>query len=89
MVDENYAVVSSANDQFYVRVLSTLNREELKTNCSIALHKHSHSVVEILPPEADSTVNQLAIAEKPDVSYSVTRVVFSILKQKFLATIIT
>lgn len=70
MVDENYAVVSSANDQFYVRVLSTLNREELKTNCSIALHKHSHSVVEILPPEADSTVNQLAIAEKPDVSYS-------------------
>jgi len=70
MVDENYAVVNSANDQFFVRVLSTLNREELKTNCSIALHKHSHSVVEILPPEADSTVNRLSITEKPDVTYN-------------------
>merc|ERR1719379_1159822 len=40
MVDEDYAVVSSANDTFYVRVLSTLNREDLKPNCSIALHKH-------------------------------------------------
>jgi 26S proteasome regulatory subunit T3 len=70
MVDANYAVVNSANDQLYVRVLSTLNREELKPNCSIALHRHSHSVVEILPPEADSTVNQLAMTEKPDVTYS-------------------
>jgi len=70
MVDANYAVVNSANDQLYVRVLSTLNREELKPNCSIALHRHSHSVVEILPPEADSTVNQLAMTEKPNVTYN-------------------
>jgi len=70
MVDADYAVVNSANDQLYVRVLSTLNREELKPNCSIALHRHSHSVVEILPPEADSTVNQLAMTEKPDVTYA-------------------
>jgi len=69
MVDENYAVVSSTSDVF-VRVLSTLNREDLKPNCSIALHKHSHSVVEILPPEADSTVNQLAMTEKPTVTYN-------------------
>jgi len=70
MVDENYAVVNSANDQLYVRVLSTLNREDLKPNCSIALHRHSHSVVEILPPEADSTVNSLAMTEKPKVTYN-------------------
>merc|ERR1719379_280328 len=70
MVDADYAVVNSANDQLYVRVLSTLNREELKPNCSIALHRHSHSVVEILPPEADSTVNSLAMTEKPKVSYN-------------------
>merc|ERR1719510_406864 len=70
MVDADYAVVNSANDQLYVRVLSTLNREELKPNCSIALHRHSHSVVEILPPEADSTVNSLAMTEKPNVTYN-------------------
>jgi len=70
MVNENYAVINSSNDQYYVRILSTLNREDLKTNCSIALHRHSHAVVEILPPEADSTVNQMAMTEKPTVTYS-------------------
>lgn len=41
---------------YFVRILSTLNRELLKPNCSVALHRHSHAVVDILPPEADSTV---------------------------------
>lgn len=36
-----------------VRVLSILDREKLKPNCSVALHKHSNSVVDILPTEAD------------------------------------
>merc|ERR1719433_664125 len=72
MVNEEYAIVQSTNgsSSYYTRVLSTLNREDLKTNSSVALHKHSHSVVEILPPEADSTVNQLAMSEKPTVTYS-------------------
>jgi hypothetical protein len=40
---------------YFVRILSTLNRELLKPNSSVALHRHSHAVVDILPPEADST----------------------------------
>merc|ERR1712216_389987 len=41
--------------------------EKLKPNSSVALHRHSHSVVDVLPPESDSTV-QLML-EKPKVSY--------------------
>lgn len=68
MIDSNYGVISStAGSTYYVRVLSTLDREELKTNTSIALHRHSHAVVDILPPESDSSI-QLMV-EKPDVSY--------------------
>jgi len=70
MIDENHAIVGSTNgSNYYTRVLSTLNKEELKPSASVALHRHAHSVVDILPPEADSTVNQLAISEKPDVTY--------------------
>ncbi|ETO17482.1 26S protease regulatory subunit 6b [Reticulomyxa filosa] len=70
MIDENHAIVGSTNGtNYYTRVLSTLNREELKPSASVALHRHSHSVVDILPPEADSTVNQLQMSEKPDVTY--------------------
>jgi len=53
-----------------VRVLSTLNREELKPGNSVALHRHSHAIVGIVPAEADSSVQQLAATEKPDVTYA-------------------
>lgn len=57
MVDTNYGIVSStAGSTYYVRVLSVLDREKLKPNTSIALHRHSHSVVDILPPETDSSI---------------------------------
>jgi len=48
--------------------MSTIDREELKPNTSVALHRHSHSVVDVLPPESDSTV-QLMVT-KPDVTYA-------------------
>jgi 26S proteasome regulatory subunit T3 len=70
MIDENYGLASSsAGSTHYVRVLSTLDREKLKPNASIAMHRHSHAVVDILPPEADSTIQSMAMTEKPDVTY--------------------
>ena len=70
MIDENYALVSSSSsNQYCVRVLSTINREELKAGGSIAMHKTTKSVVDILPPEADSTIQMTKITEKPDVTY--------------------
>jgi len=68
MIDANYGIVSStAGSNYYVRILSTLDRELLKPNTSIALHRHSHSVVDVLPPESDSTVKLMT--EKPDITY--------------------
>jgi 26S proteasome regulatory subunit T3 len=68
MVDANYGIVgSTAGSNYYVRILSTLDRELLKPNTSIALHRHSHSVVDILPPESDSTVK--LVESKPTVTY--------------------
>merc|ERR1719155_43777 len=71
MVDQNRGIVSStAGSNYFVRIMSTLNRELMKPSSSVALHRHSHAVVDILPPEADSTVQSLANAEKPDVTYA-------------------
>ena len=57
MIDGNYGVVgSSGGTQYLVRVLSTLNREDLKSNARVALHRSSHSVVDILPPDTDAAV---------------------------------
>ena len=54
-----------------MRILSTLNRELLKPSASVALHRHSNALVDILPPEADSSISLLDQSERPDVSYSV------------------
>lgn len=71
MIDTNTAIVgSTAGSNYYVRVLSTVNREQLKPNSSVALHRHSNALVDVLPPESDSTIAMLQAGEKPDVSYS-------------------
>ncbi len=70
MVDANTGIVSStAGSTYYVRILSTLDRELLKPNTSVALHKYSHSVVDTLPPEADSSIQMMSNVERPDVTY--------------------
>jgi len=72
MINENYAIISSTSGTNYmVRVLSTLNREALKPSGTVALHKHSHAVVDILPPETDSTIQMMKMTERPDVTYQV------------------
>ena len=64
-IDANHGIVTStAGSTYYVRVLSTLDRELLKPNSSVALHRYSHSVVDILPPEADSTIQMMQMGEK-------------------------
>ena len=63
-------VQSSTGSNYVVRILSTLDREKLKASSSVALHRHSNSLVDILPPEADSSIAMLGAHEKPDVTYA-------------------
>lgn len=63
-------VQSSTGSNYIVRILSTLDREKLKPSSSVALHRHSNALVDILPPEADSSIAMLGESEKPDVTYA-------------------
>ena len=70
-IDQHTGIVSSTTGSNYaVRILSTLDRELLKPSTSIALHRHSNALVDILPPEADSSIAMLGADEKPDVTYA-------------------
>lgn len=73
MVDQNNGIVgSTTGSNYYVRILSTINRELLKPSASVALHRHSNALVDVLPPEADSSISLLSQSEKPDVTYTVS-----------------
>ncbi|ULT91468.1 hypothetical protein L3Y34_009235 [Caenorhabditis briggsae] len=70
-VDNEHAIVgSTTGSNYFVRVLSTLDRELLKPGCSVSLHKYSNALVDVLPPEADSSIQMLRPDEKPNVAYS-------------------
>lgn len=70
-IDEHTGIVSSTTgSNHYVRILSTIDHELLKPGSAVALHKHSNALVDILPPEADSSISMLSADERPDVAYS-------------------
>ncbi|KAH8306351.1 hypothetical protein KR018_008746, partial [Drosophila ironensis] len=70
-VDQNSGIVASTTgSNYYVRVLSTIDREQLKPSCSVALHKQSNCLVDLVPPDADGTISMLTPEERPDVHYS-------------------
>jgi len=71
MIDTNYGIIgSTTGSNYYVRILSTIDRELLKPASSVALHRSSNSLVDVLPPEADSRIQLLDEGDKPDVSYT-------------------
>jgi len=71
IIDFNTGIVTATTGQtYYVRILSTINREQLKPNSSVALHRYSNSVVDVLPPEADSAISMMQMQERPDVAYT-------------------
>jgi len=70
-LDEERGIVGSTSGaQHYVRILSTLDREKLKPNASIGLHRSSNACVALLPSETDSNISLMAAGERPDVTYS-------------------
>lgn len=70
-IDENTGIVSlTTGSNYAVRILSTLDRELLKPSASVALHRNSNALVDILPPEADSSISIVGENERPDVTYA-------------------
>mmetsp|Transcript_9641 Transcript_9641/g.19311 ORF Transcript_9641/g.19311 Transcript_9641/m.19311 type:complete len:388 (+) Transcript_9641:584-1747(+) len=70
-IDEAHGVVSSTTGNNYlVRIISTLDKEKLKPNTSIVLHRNSNALVNFLENNFDSNINIVSPLEKPEVKYS-------------------
>jgi 26S proteasome regulatory subunit T3 len=67
MIDANYAVIDCSSPSL-VRVMRTIDRHLLKPNTSVALHKHSQALVDVLPPEGTTSVQ--IVSDPPDVCYA-------------------
>lgn len=70
-IDENHAIVStSSGPEYYVNILSIVDKDQLEPGCSILLHHKTLSVVGILQDEIDPLVSVMKVEKAPLESYS-------------------
>jgi len=70
-IDENHCIVSTANGpEYYVNILSFVNKDELEPGSSILMHHKNMSVIGILGDEVDPLVSVMKVDKAPLESYS-------------------
>ncbi len=71
MIDDSHAIVSgSMGPEYYVNVLSIVDRDQLEPGCSVLLHNKTSSVVGILADDADPLVTTMKVEKAPVETYA-------------------
>lgn len=70
-MDENHAIVSSTmGPEYYVPILSFVDKDQLEPNSSILLNHRSMSVVGIMQDDTDPLLNVMKVEKAPLESYA-------------------
>merc|ERR1719191_2316405 len=70
-IDENHCIVSTAmGPEYYVNILSFVNKDELEPGSSILMHHKNMSVIGTLGDEVDPLVSVMKVDKAPLESYS-------------------
>ncbi|CAL9730372.1 26S proteasome regulatory subunit 4 homolog [Monosporozyma unispora] len=71
IIDDDHAIVTSPTmPDYYVSILSFVDKELLEPGCSVLLHNKTMSVVGILQDDADPMVSVMKMDKSPTESYS-------------------
>lgn len=71
VIDEKHAIVSnSSGTEYYVNMMSFVDKDELELGSSILMHNKTMSVVGILSDEVDPMVSVMKVDKAPTESYA-------------------
>jgi 26S proteasome regulatory subunit T2 len=71
IIDENHAIVSSSvGPEYYVNILSFVDKDQLEPGCAILMHNKVLSVVGLLQDEVDPMVSVMKVEKAPLESYA-------------------
>ncbi|KAI9768470.1 MAG: ATPase of 26S proteasome regulatory subunit 4 [Geoglossum simile] len=71
MIDDDHAIVSSATGpEYYVSIMSFVDKDLLEPGASVLLHHKSVSVVGVLTDDADPLVSVMKLDKAPTESYA-------------------
>ncbi|KAI9104428.1 P-loop containing nucleoside triphosphate hydrolase protein [Phlyctochytrium arcticum] len=70
IIDDDHAIVSaSAGHEYYVSILSFVDKDVLEPGCSILMHHKNLFVVGVLADDTDPTVSVMKVEKAPTESY--------------------
>lgn len=71
IIDDTHCIVSSSmGPEYYVSIMSFVNRDLLETGCQVLLHNKVQAVVGILADDADPIVSVMKVEKAPLESYA-------------------
>nr|CAG8579768.1 11154_t:CDS:10 [Entrophospora candida] len=71
IIDDDHAIVSSSTGpEYYVNILSFVDKDSLEPGCSILLHHKAMSVVGVLQDDTDPMVSVMKLEKAPTESYA-------------------
>lgn len=71
IIDENHGIVSSSvGPEYYVGILSFVDKPQLEPGCSVLMHNKGLSVVGILQDETDPMVSVMKVSQWFKVSFN-------------------
>ncbi|KAL7422729.1 ATPase of 26S proteasome regulatory subunit 4 [Cryptotrichosporon argae] len=71
IIDDDHAIVSSGNGpEYYVGIMSFVDKDLLEPGCSVLLHHKSHAIVGVLADDTDPMVSVMKLDKAPTESYA-------------------
>ncbi|RNE97107.1 putative proteasome regulatory ATPase subunit 2 [Trypanosoma conorhini] len=70
VIDDTHAIVSTSGSEYYVPMLSFVDKEKLELGCSVLLHDRQHSIVGVLQNNTDPHVSVMKVEKAPEETYA-------------------
>jgi 26S proteasome regulatory subunit T2 len=71
IIDDNHAIVSSSTGpEYYVLIMSFVDKDVLEPGCSVLLHHKAMAIVGVLGDDTDPMVSVMKLEKAPTESYA-------------------
>ncbi|KAI9504243.1 ATPase of 26S proteasome regulatory subunit 4 [Coemansia spiralis] len=71
VIDDNHAIISTTTGpEYYVSMLSFVDKDQLEPGCSVLLHSKTYAIVGVLQDDADPMVSVMKLEKAPTESYA-------------------
>ncbi|KAK4046209.1 ATPase of 26S proteasome regulatory subunit 4 [Microbotryomycetes sp. JL201] len=71
IIDDDHAIISSSSGpEYYVSIMSFVDKDLLEPGCTVLLHHKTHAIIGVLQDDADPMVNMMKVDKAPTESYA-------------------